>query len=76
MNKEQKNKIEQLKSQLLDISEQIEKLSDEEQEKFDNLNEGMQAMERFQKLQENADCLSTAQEQIEDVINTLEELEQ
>lgn len=76
MNKEQKNKIEQLKNQLLDISEELEKLADAEQEKYDNLNEGMQSMEKFQKLQENADCLSTAQEQVEDVINTLEELEQ
>lgn len=76
MNKEQKKKIEELKMRLQDISEELEKLADDEQEKFDNLNEGMQAMERFQKLQENADCLSTAQEQVEDVINTLEELEQ
>ena len=76
MNKEQKKKIEELKMRLQDISEELEKLADDEQEKFDNLNEGMQAMERFQKLQENSDCLSTAQEQVEDVINTLEELEQ
>lgn len=31
----------------------------------------MQAMEKFQKLQENADCLATAQEQIEEAILSL-----
>ena len=60
MNKEQKKKIEVLKMLLHKISEKLENIADEEQEKYDNLNEGMQAMEKFQKLQENADCLYTA----------------
>lgn len=75
MNKEQKKQIEDIKKCLEDVSERLEKIADEEQEKYDNLNEGMQAMERFQKLEENATCLYVAQEQVEEVVNTLEELE-
>ena len=36
----------------------------------------MQAMYKFQKLEENANCFYTAQELIEETINTLEELDQ
>ena len=75
MNKTQREWIKKFIEDLNTISKGIEGLSEHEQEKFDNLNEGMQAMEKFQKLQENADTLATAQELIEEAIGALEELE-
>lgn len=76
MNKEQKEKLQNIKDILKDISEELEALGDEEQEKFDNLNEGMQAMAKFQKLEENAEGFYCAQESIEECINTLDEFEE
>lgn len=76
MNKHQKEKVEKIKEKLQELSQELEELGDEEQEKYDNLNEGMQAMYKFQKLEENANCFYTAQESIEETINTLEELDQ
>lgn len=75
MNKDQRTKIENIKERLQQLAQEVEALADEEQGKYDNLNEGIQAMERFQKLEENADTLYTAQESIEEAINTIEELE-
>lgn len=49
MNKEQRTKIENIKERLQQLAQEVEALADEEQEKYDNLNEGMQAMERFKK---------------------------
>lgn len=76
MNKEQREKLQNIKDRLQNISEELEALGDEEQEKFDNLNEGMQAMEKFQKLEENAEGFYCAQESIEECINTLDEFEE
>ena len=76
MNKEQREKLQNIKDILQNISEELEALGDEEQEKFDNLNEGMQAMAKFQKLEENAEGFYTAQESIEECINTLDEFEE
>lgn len=76
MNKTDKDQLEVYKQTLQELINNIEAMADAEQEKFDNLNEGMQAMERFQKLTENADTLYTAQEQLQEAFETLEELEQ
>ena len=76
MNKIQRAYLDDIKDKLRQLSLEVEAIADEEQAKYDDLNEGMQAMERFQKLQENADTLYTAQESIEEALSTLEELEE
>lgn len=76
MNKIQRAYLDDIKDKLRQLSLEVEAIADEEQAKYDDLNEGMQAMEHFQKLQENADTLYTAQESIEEALSTLEELEE
>ena len=49
--------LEQAQQIINDAKSIVETIKDEEQEKFDNLNEGMQAMEANQKLEENASAL-------------------
>lgn len=71
MRKEIKKLIEEDIEWLVQLRERVEGLAEEEREKFENLNEGMQAMEKFQKLSENADNLEEASGSIDDVIDYL-----
>lgn len=72
MNKNTKKELQEIIDKLGAIGEQLDKISENEQEKFDNLNEGMQAMEKFKKLEENADNLSEASSLLEDVVEYIE----
>lgn len=72
MRKEIKKLIEEDIEWLVQLKERVEGLAEEEREKFENLNEGMQAMEKFQKLSENADNLEEASSSLDDVIEYLE----
>lgn len=71
MRKEIKKLIEEDIEWLVQLKERVEGLAEEEREKFENLNEGMQAMEKFQKLSENADNLDEDSGSIDDVIDYL-----
>lgn len=72
MRKEIKKLIENDVSWLVRLQERIEGLAEEEHEKFDNLNDGLQAMEKFQKMDENAVNLDEAAEYIRVVVEFLE----
>jgi hypothetical protein len=62
-----------------DTVEQLDTLADEEQGKFDNLSEGLQAAERGQKLEAAASALSSAKSSLEsakgDIESAISELE-
>ena len=65
MNKDQRKELknaidalEQAKLLIIQAKEIVEQVGEEEQDKFDNLNEGMQAMDANQKLEELASALS------------------
>lgn len=50
----------------------IESIGEQEQEKYDNLSEGLQASERGQKFEESAGELSNAAESLDDVVSSIE----
>lgn len=66
MNKQTRKELEEVSFDLLELILKVEYIRDEEQEKFDNLPEGLQESERGQKFEETVDAL-------EEVINSLEE---
>ena len=51
----------------------IENASTEERDKFDNASEGLQATERFQQMEENADTMDELVSNLEDVVSNLED---
>ena len=73
MNKEQRKSISEINGQLEDLKQRIEGLRDGEQEKYENLSEGLQATERGMKLEAAADNLGNAFDMLQDVIDALEE---
>lgn len=52
----------------------IETIRDEEQEKFDNLSEGLQASERGQAFEENAANLDSVFSDLENAIDSINDL--
>lgn len=74
------NRLRTLQSEAESIGEELTSLSDEEQEKFNNLSEGLQATERGQALEEAAGKLQEAADacaggEIQNAIDALEGLE-
>lgn len=61
--------IEKAKELLSQAKEIIERCGEDEQEKFDNLSEGLQATESNKLLEENADTLSEIASDIETIID-------
>lgn len=53
-------KLEDLKSQIGEIGQELSNMASEEQDKFDNLNEGLQASEQGQGFQNAAEALGEA----------------
>jgi hypothetical protein len=72
MNKDQRIKLENLVSKLQDIQEEVTNIKDEEQEKYDNLPEGLQASEKGEALESAIGNLEEAEANIDEVINGLE----
>ena len=73
MNKEQRKRVAALIVPLAEISEELGALADEQQEKFDNANEGLQATEKFQAISEEADTFYSFQGDVEDLQDSLQE---
>jgi chromosome segregation ATPase len=71
MNKKQRERIEQIESALTDLKDELDGFADEEQEKFDNLSEGLQASERGQAFESNADTLKEVVSSLDDAISSL-----
>ncbi|MDB4919477.1 hypothetical protein [Mucilaginibacter sp.] len=67
MNKAQRKELCKALELIENASEIIIRIKDEEQDKFDNLSEGLQATEVNQKLEENAQELETIGDSLEDI---------
>lgn len=63
-----RDKVDSLKSQLLDLSEQVQEIRDEEDDKYYNLSDGLQESKVGQAIQEGVEYL-------EDIIYNFEQVE-
>jgi hypothetical protein len=75
MNKDQRAVLAELAVELELIRGKIEDIAAEEQDKFDNLSEGLQASERGQAFENNSYTLTEAVTCLEEAIGKLEEIE-
>lgn len=73
MNNPTRKTIAKLLEQLADIRDTVDELQSEEQDKYDNLSEGIQASERGEAIQEAADNLESAVSSLEEAIDYLTE---
>ena len=73
MNKQNRKVIEGYINSLQDIKQDVESMLDEEQEKFDNMPEGLQESERGEAMQNAIDNLESASDAIGDAIDYLNE---
>jgi len=71
MNKENRKELEKAISLIEDAKQIIESIKDDEQDKFDNLPEGLQQSERGEKFEENVSVLDDALSQLEEAIDNI-----
>jgi ABC-type transporter Mla subunit MlaD len=74
MNKERRKAIEEIIDQLGMLKEQVESITEEEQEAFDNLPESIQYSERGDAMSEAVSDLEDASSSIDDVMSTLQDI--
>lgn len=74
MNKQDKEQLESARVLIGQAQSIIESLKDNEQVKYDNMNEGLQATERGQRIEEGIEKMEDAIGIIEDAMNVLDEL--
>jgi transposase len=67
MNTARRKQLDLAQAKLSEAREMIQEIAEEEQEAFDNLSERLQAAERGQRMQEVAEMLGTAVDEIENV---------
>lgn len=72
MNKARRKAIEEIIDQLGMLKEQVESISEEEQEAFENLPESIQYSERGDVMSEYVTGLDDAASSIDDVMSTLQ----
>lgn len=75
MNKNDRKEVARALSLLQEAEGILENLKDSEQEKFDNMTEGLQNGERGQAIQTAADALSSAYDSVTEAVGHLEEIE-
>lgn len=75
MNKQSRKELAEITDQLEAIRDRISELLEGEQEKFDNLNEGLQQSERGQAIEEAISTLEEAETDIDNVIDNLTEIQ-
>lgn len=73
MNKTIRKRINELIEGLQSIRNEIEMIAEEEQEKFDNLPEGIQATERGENLEAAAEALQSGMDSIDEAIEYFQE---
>lgn len=73
MNKNDRNQLAEIESKLEDIKTLLEDLQCAEQDKFNNLTEGLQASERGQNYENAANALQESVDSIESAINSIQE---
>ena len=74
MNKARRKAIEEIIGKLEELKDQLETLSTEELEAYDNLPESIQSSERGERMSEGVDDIDDATGSIEDAIYTLTDL--
>lgn len=74
MNKQRRKQLNEVISLLEDAMYSLQSLSEEEMEAYDNLPDGIKDSEKGEALYENADTMETASNDIQDIIDTLNEL--
>jgi predicted transcriptional regulator len=74
MNKVDRAELTDLIDKISIITDRIREFADSEQEKYDNLSEGLQASETGEKFQENIDTINEVCDSIADELSRLEEL--
>ena len=73
MNKVRRNKINQLIEKLTENKKELEIITSDEEESFDNMTEGLQATMRGMNMEDAIDNLNTAIECIEEAIDYMRE---
>ena len=70
--------LETLKAQAEDIGSQLREMADAEQEKFDNLSEGLQQADKGQEIENAANVIGQAADYLEsgDIGSALDDLEE
>lgn len=74
MNKARRKAIEEIIDQLGTLKEQIESVSEEESEAYDNLPESIQYNEKGEAISENASDLEQAASDLDDIMSTLQDI--
>lgn len=74
MNAKQRKKLQGYVDSLDEIKSNIETMMEEEQEKLDNMPEGLQESERGEAMQEAIDNLENASSSLEEAIDYLNEI--
>ena len=72
MNKEDRKAVERIVSELNSLKDEVEELRSQEQDKFDNMSEGLQAGDTGQSIEAAATALEDAGSNIESAISDLE----
>lgn len=72
MNADGRKELDKIIGELEDIKSRVETLQEAEQEKFDNLSEGLQQAESGQKLETAASALSDVISDLENAIGNIE----
>lgn len=74
MNAKDRKKVGEWIDTLIDMKSEIEEMQEAEQEKYDNMPEGLQDSERGEALEEAANQLEYAVDNINDAIENLQEI--
>ena len=74
MNKQRREKIDKLKTELKSISSGLSVILDEEQDTFDNMPEGLQSSYRGMCSEDAIDSMEEASEKLDEVIELLSEI--
>lgn len=72
MNKERRNRIEDMIVKLEGLKEELESIQCEEQESYENMPESLQYSERGETIEENANDLDSCSSDLQDVIDNLQ----
>lgn len=72
MNREQRKEIKELIKQLEIVKDKIDSIRDDEEDKFDNLSEGLQATMRGQDME---DAISNMEDAIDNIAEAVANLE-
>jgi DNA repair ATPase RecN len=73
MNRNDRKKLENAIALLNEAQSIVQSIRDGEQDKFDNLSEGLQQAENGQKFEENVSALEDAESHIDDALSSIAE---